>query len=301
VAALTARDHGPGRYLVCDIGAAGVRVAALDVADSTVRTVAVHASGDGGWREFEASVRALLTGAGDPLPPDWYLGLSGDDEVRRARFLFGRVASNPGAKESPVYTLAGPHGPLRLLAGQLIDCFAATREEVQAGLARALASGPADVMVLAGGLGWLPLAEMLLAEHAAAASVVVAEPEAAASGALLLASGTVQQAAPDGLVPVTLPDHRIRNGVLAEVSVAVPWTEPYASPPDGPLLVEEPELTVDVGDRRLTVPLPGLVPGGCLVGVRSGWSGAGTLVVRPVTGAGEPIVASIGTVTGAVS
>src|SRR6478609_2387933 len=36
VAAQAAGQHGPGRYLVCDVGASGVRTAALDVTEGTV-------------------------------------------------------------------------------------------------------------------------------------------------------------------------------------------------------------------------------------------------------------------------
>jgi len=159
-----------------------------------------------------------------------------------------------------------------------------------------LGGRPPDVAVLAGGLGWLPLAAIVLA-GAAGVEPVTAEPAAAARGALLFASGRVSQPGPGDLVSVAVPAHQVRNGQLEEVTVPLRWTELFTRPEEGPLVVAEPELTIDVDGRRLTVALPGLRPGPCLVGLRSGWSGAGAVVVRPDTSSGSPVVASIGTVT----
>jgi len=295
VAALAAQRRPPGCYLVCDIGAAGVRTAAVNVTGPAVQIMAAHSAAGGGWRDFDASVRARFRGGeGDPLPADWHQLAASPDHDRRARILFGRVAAAPGLKESPLYTFTGPHGECHLLTGEVIDCFAPTRERIQAGVAHALAGRTADVVVLTGGLGWLPLAQAVLAE-AAGAGPVVEETGAAARGALLFAQGTVHLAWPGPLAPAAMPAHRLRNGELEEVSVVLPWTEPFASPDGGPVQLEEPELTVDVAGRRRTVPLPGLVPGPCLVGVRPGWSGSAALVVRPADG-GAPIVAALGPV-----
>lgn len=295
VAALTARERGPGRYLICDIGAAGVRTAALDVTGETVRIVAAHSFSDGGWRDFDQSVRALpLGGGGDPLPADWFRQAC--EQQRRALVLFQRALSVSGVRESPVYTIAGPGGKRSLLTGQLIECFALTRERIQAGVAQVLGGRPPDVAVLAGGLGWLPLAATVLAD-AAGVEPVTAEPAAAARGTLLFASGRVSQPGPGELVSVAVPAHRVRNGQLEEVTVPLRWNEPFTRPEEGPLFVVDSELTIDVGGRRLTVGFPGLRPGPCLVGLRSGWSGEGAVVVRPDTGSGSPVVASIGAVT----
>lgn len=292
-AAQAAGQHGPGRYLVCDIGATGVRTAALDVTEGTVRILAAHHASGGGWRDFDASVRALFPGGrGDQLPADWYRLAIEQEQERRARALFGRVTSTPGLRESPVYTF----GECRLLTGQAIDCFAPTGERVRAGAAHVLGGGPADVAVLTGGLGWFPLASLVLAE-AAGVAPVAEEPGAAARGALLFACGRVRLAPQADLAPVALPAHRVRNGRLEEVTVPLPWADPFARPLDGPLVLDEPELMVDIDGQRMTVPLPGLTPGPCLVGVRSGWSGSGALVVRPASGAGDAVVAALGPVT----
>src|SRR5215468_8298263 len=53
VAAQAAGQHGPGRYLICDIGASGVRTAALEVTEGTVRILAEHHASGGGWRDFD--------------------------------------------------------------------------------------------------------------------------------------------------------------------------------------------------------------------------------------------------------
>jgi len=289
VAAQAAGRHGPGRYLVCDIGASGVRTAALDVTDGTVRILAAdHASG-GGWRDFDASVRALCPGG--ELPADWYRLAMDQNQERRARALFSRVTSTPGLRESPVYTF----GECRLLTGQVADCFAPTGERVLAGAERVLGGAPADIAVLTGGLGWFPLASLVLAETAGI-TPVTEEPAAAARGALLFARGTMRLVPSADLAPVTLPAHRVRHGRLEEVTVPLPWAEPFARPADGPLVLDEPELTVDIDGQRMTVPLPGLAPGPCVVGVRSGWSGSGALVVRPAGGPGDAVVAALGPV-----
>lgn len=292
VAALTARERGPGRYLVCDIGAAGVRTAALEVAEETVRIVAACSFPDGGWRDFDQSVRGLP--AGGPLPADWFDRAR--EQHRRALVLFQRALSVPGVMETPVYTIAGPDGERSLLTGQLIDCFKLTRDRIGAAAAVVLDGRTPDVAVLAGGLGWLPLAATVLAS-AAGVEPVITEPTAAARGALLFASGRVSQPGPGSLVPVAVPAHRVRNGQLEEVTVPLRWAELFTRPEEGSLFVADPELTIDVGGRRLTVALPGLRPGPCLVGLRSGWSGEGAVVVRPDTGSGSCVVASIGAVT----
>ena len=150
--------------------------------------------------------------------------------------------------------------------------------------------------MLTGGLGWFPLASLVLAE-AAGVTPVAEEPDASVRGALLFGCGTVRLAPPADLAAVALPAHRVRHGRLEEITVPLPWAEPFARPLDGPLVLDEPELTVDIGGLRVTVPLPGLGPGPCLVGVRSGWSGCGALVVRPAGGSGDAVVAALGPVT----
>lgn len=289
VAAFTARRRRAGRYLVCDIGAAGVRTGALDVTEQAVQIVAVHSASGGGWRDFDAAILALP----HRVPADWHQQAMAQDQDRRARTLFGQLASRPDVRESPVYRFTGPDGDSRLLTGEVVDCFAPTRKRIRAGAAYALAAGPADVAVLTGGLGWLPLAQVVLAE-AVGIEPVVEAPDAAARGALLFALGTVRPSPPMALAQVTMPAHRIRNGELEEVGIALPWTEPFARPADGPLVIEEPELAVDIAGQRTTVSLPGFVPGPYLVGVRSGWSGSAALVVRPAVGSGAPVVVALG-------
>ena len=285
IAALTARQRGDGRYLVADIGATGVRVAVLDVTGPVVRIVAVDGSDGAGWNDFDAALRARATGG--PLPGDWYRSARDEEQDRAARAVLTRAMTSPGYRESAAYTFPGAS----LLAGQVIDCFAPTAQCLQHAAGRVRQDRPADVVVLAGGLGWFPLAGSALAETAGQDPVIV-EPDAAARGALLFARGAASLAPPPELPPVVLPVHRIRDGELEELGLPLPWTEPFATPPDGPVLLDEPILAVDVGGRRMTVELPGLRPGPCQVGVRVGWSGASALVVRP--GEGPAVVAGLG-------
>ena len=162
-------------------------------------------------------------------------------------------------------------------------------------MAHVLSGARADVLVLTGGLGWFPLASLVLAE-ATGKVPVVEPPDAAAAEPCCSPAGRcawLRGPTPAGGTARA----RIRHGLLDEVTVPLPWTEPFARPADGPLVLDEPELTVDIGDQRMTVPLPGLPPGPCLVGVRPGWSGSGALVVRPASGSGDAVVAALGPVT----
>ena len=69
VAALTAGQHGRGRYLVCDLGGSGVRAGMFDVSDGTVQIVSTHTADGGGWADFDAAIRSAVKSlqAGMPL------------------------------------------------------------------------------------------------------------------------------------------------------------------------------------------------------------------------------------------
>ena len=175
IAALTARQRGDGRYLIADIGATGVRVAVLDV---TARW-----SGSWPWTARTApggtsSMPALRTRAtGGPVPGDWYRSARDEEQDRAARAVLTRAMSSPGYRESAAYAFPGAS----LLAGQVIDCFAPTAQCLQHAAGRVRQDRPADVVVLAGGLGWFPLAGSALAETAGQDPVIVgpdAVPEA---------------------------------------------------------------------------------------------------------------------------
>lgn len=287
VAALVAERNGPGQYLACDVGADGVRTALLDVAGPVVRIVTAQDAPGAGWRGFDAALRGQLPDTGQPLPADWYRSAKSQD--RRARAVLSRARSAPAWRESPAYTVIGPGGEFSLLAGQVLDCFAPTEQRIRAGVAQVPGGGPLAAVVLTGGFGWFPLAAQVLTE-VTGANVVVEGPAAAARGALLFARGSMRMAPPPALAPVVLPVHHVSAGMLTQASLELPWTEPFASPADGPLVLDGPELTVDIAGRRATIGLPGLAPGPCRVGVRPGWSGNCALVVRPDGRPGAPVV-----------
>ena len=290
VATLVAERNGSGRYLVCDVGADGVRTGLLDVAGSVARIVTAHDAPGGGWRDFDAGLRSQLPDGGPPLPADWYESAKTQD--RRARAVLSRASSAPAWQESPAYTVIGSAGEISLLAGQVLDCFGPTEQRIRAGAAQVLGGGPPVAVVLTGGFGWFPLAAQVLAE-VAGATVIVAGPAAAARGALLFARGSMRMAPPPVLAQVALPVHQVSAGVLTEASLELPWAEPFASPADGPLVLDGPELTVDIAGRRATIGLPGLAPGPCRVGIRPGWSGSCALVVRPEGRPGAPVVVGL--------
>jgi hypothetical protein len=108
---------------------------------------------------------------------------------------------------------------------------------------------------------------------------------AAARGALLLADG---QSGLGGCArpTVSVPVHEIRAGLLAEANVPLPWTSSFACG-DEPLRLEQPELTLDIGPRRVAIALPELPAGHYGAAVRPSWSGGGVLVLRAERAAGR--------------
>jgi hypothetical protein len=277
VAALTASQRGradAGLYLVCDIGGRGVRAAACEVAGRSVRQRAVRAATSGGWQDFEAAVHATLGGAVPGLAADWYLTAMEQD--RRSRMVLDRAVGDPEFRDARAYTLGGFH---ELTAGQVIDCFGPTAQRVRECAGSVLAGEKPLVAVLTGGLAWLPLAARVLREVAGTEPVILG-PDAAARGALLLATGPPGEPEDLGLPPVSLPVNEVRDGLLAEASLPLPWTGSFAPEGDGSLVITEQSLTLDIGGRRVTLPVPGLVAGSYRIGARPGWSGTGLLVLR---------------------
>jgi hypothetical protein len=289
-----------------------VRAAACEVTGRAVRQRAVRLATDGGWRDFDAGVRAAFGGTatgqaatrpaaagqtitGDTvvrfslssglpgLPADWHLTAMEQD--RRARMVLDRAMGDPGYRDALVYTLDSSH---KLTAGQVIDCFGLTAQRLRECAGSVLDGARPRVAVLTGGLAWLPLAAQALGDVAGVEPVVLGA-DAAARGALLLASAR-DSGPPDGpparLPAVSLPMNEVRDGELAETSVPLPWTWSFGPEDDGPLLITEQKLTLDIGGRRITLPAPGLAGGPYRIGLRPGWSGVGVLVLRASPGHG---------------
>lgn len=278
VAGLTAKQRGRGRYLVCDLGGIGVRAGMFDVSDGTVEIVATQAEDGGGWRDFDAAVRSGAPG----LPHGWHEEAVGQE--RRASVVFeDAVASLEEFADTRVYRISGLEDHIDLSAKHLIDSFAPTLRRLRTVIGTVTAAGPPEGVVLVGGLSWFPLAVRAIAD-AAQAKPVVADPDAAARGALLFADGEVRLALPSDCQAVTVPTHRIRNGLLEEVSVTLPWTASFATLPPGAVMIDRDELELTVAGKSRSVRLRGIVPGPHRVGVRPTWPGPGVLVVRPVSG-----------------
>ena len=279
VAVLAASRRGfaePGRYLICDVGGHGVRVAACEVTRRTVRPLAVHDAPGGGWLDFDTAIRATLHAASDPGLATWHLSAIAQD--RRARLVLDRARNAPEFRDARLYSLTGAQGSYELTAGQAADCFAPVADRIRTGLSAVVSTATPTVTVLTGGLAWFPLAHQAVAEAAAGPPTVLG-PESAALGALLLADGQAHLA-PHDLPPVTLPTHQVRDGLLEETGLPLPWTDSFAWQDDEPLVLEDPELTLDIGDRRVTLQVPGLTSGPYRVGVRPSWSGTGVVVLR---------------------
>lgn len=318
VAALAARDRGRGgRYLVCDAGGSGVRAGLVAVSGSaspgpapsglTVEILASQAAG-GGWRDFDAAVRAgLPADESASLPGDWAWQAASGRQARRAALVLADALAEPGEfGDTRVYKITGARGDVSLTASHLIDAFAATLRALDAAI-EAVSGGPVsggpvpgdpvpggaasggtasgesppDAVVLTGGLGWLPLAARAVAD-ATGSPPEVTGPGAAARGALLFARGEALLAPPARCPEVTVPASRVRDGLLEEVDVPLPWTEPFAPMPPGGLTIDAERLDLAIDGHPRVARLPGLAPGPHRVGVRPAWPGPGVLVVRAV-------------------
>jgi hypothetical protein len=286
VSAYAALLHGPARYLVCDVGGTGVRAGVFAVADGTVRNEATRAEAGGGWLDFDAALRAKL---GPGLPADWYEQVA--EQNPKAYMVFEDAARSPAKFMcATAYRIIGPAGDvLRVSAQDVTDSFAPTLQRLREAVAAVLGGTRPGRVVFTGPLSWLPLAQRAIANSAGA------EPEplglcAAARGALLFARGEARLAPPAGCEPVFIPAHRMRDGLLEEVSVPLPWTEPFAAVPGGAVRVDREELDLTVAGQFRTVRLPGLTRGPHRIGLRPASPGPGVLVVRAVTGDGVHII-----------
>ena len=279
VAALAAKQRGSGRYLVCDVGGSGVRAGMFVVSDGTVEIVATHAAEGGGWRDFDTAVRARVPAG---LPGTWYAQAA--EQGPRDSYVLEDAARAPDENgDTRVYRISGPGGTTDLSARDVIDSFAPARQRLRAAIEAVRGAGPSGTVVLTGGLSWLPLTARAVAE-VAGAPPLLAGLDAAARGALMFAVGEARLAPPTERPAVSVPAHAIRDGLLEEVNVPLPWTAPFAAVPDGALLIDRHELDLTVAGQPRTARLPGLAPGPHRVGLRPAWPGSGVLVVRPVQG-----------------
>jgi hypothetical protein len=284
VAARCGRQQGPGRYLVCDVGYAGVRTGSFAVGDGTVRTEAIFERDGGGWRDFDRAFRAVA--GADPLPEKWY-----EQAVEQAGQAFGafsKAMASPDREDDQAYRLTG-HRDHPLTVRQMMDCFAPVRERLEAGLAAASGGGAPGTVVLTGGLGWFPLANLTVRKLTGIAPTVTGLNESV-RGALLMASREVIAEPPAGRATVSLPMNRIQAGLLEEAALELPWDRPFAEPPGGTLPLDSEELVLMISGQYRTVRLPGLVPGPYRIGVRAGWSVPGVLVVRPAADGAVQVV-----------
>jgi hypothetical protein len=278
-----AGEQDPRGYLVCDAGAAGVRVARCEVSAApgsryAVRQLGVHAVSGGGWLDFDDAVRAEIGAGADPGLESWYEQAMA--QAKRARMVFDRAESAPDFLAARIYTLAGAGTSYELTAAQATRCFAPAAARIRDGVAAVLdgaGQGTALTTVLTGGLAWFPLAAAALRDASGCAPLIL-RPEAAARGALLLADDQAGLGG-GGLPPVSVPMHEVKDGLLTEVSVPLPWTTSFGMA-DQPLYIEDAELTLDIGASRVTVPLPGLAAGPYRTAVRPSWTGGGVLVLR---------------------
>lgn len=299
VSALTTSHHGPGCYLVCDIGGTGVRAGVFTTSGATVRFVATHTEAGGGWLEFDRAVRAALSPAqAASLPATWYDQVTAKEKNARATLVLAEAATGlDDALGTRLYRIAGADGPIRLTARVVIDGFASTSQRLRAAISAVAGDVRPDHLVLTGSLNWLPLAASAVATAAGFGPAragapdpgpIILGPESAARGALRFARGEARLEPPAGQPSVAVPVHRIRDGLLDEISVTLPWNGSFADFPGGDPTIDSTELHVLVGGRPHIARLNQIMPGPYLIGLRPTWPGPGVLVVRSATGHSGP-------------
>jgi hypothetical protein len=278
LAAATSRDKLPahGRFLACDLGHQGVRVALCEVTDRVVRPVATRSAAAGGWRDFDAAVQALLRADGHVQPHRW--SAAAPEQAARARFVLIEEAGNPDFAETAVYRVDAGGRRHHLTVRQLTDCFAPTEQRLRTGIAAVLGNTRPDVAAVTGGLAWFPLAARVIADQAGVDPEIIG-PEAAAHGALLLSRGDLRLAWPD-LPIVRLPVHQVVAGLLEDARLTLPWTASFADLGADPLILDQPELILEVGGELRAARFPGLVPGPYRIGLRRASAGRGLLLLR---------------------
>ena len=274
------------RLLVCDIGACGVRIALCEIADRVVRPLAVRTAADGGWRDFDAAVQAALAADDDPQLRQWFVAARAQEQ--RAVQVLGDAADDPDFRGTRVYRITGRNRHHDLDAGQLMDCFAATEQRLRAGISAVLGDVTPTAAVVTGGLAWFPLVAQVVTD-AAMITPEILGPDAAVRGALLISLGALQLARPS-LPTVRLPMHQVRNGLLEDVRLPLPWTSSFAPMGDDPLILEGPDLVLEVDGQLRAIHLPHVVPGRYRIGIRPARSGPGLLVLRPDGPAGDQAV-----------
>ncbi|MFC6880233.1 MULTISPECIES: hypothetical protein [Actinomadura] len=286
-AAHAARAARPGPMLVCDLGARTMCAVRCEVTDRTaVQVVSIAVAGAGGV-SFDAELAAAASFAGRF---DAAFSAIRRHQARRAAVVLPRAWSHPRYREARVYRL----GDIEISAGTLIDAFAGTAARLRTMIGEVTDGDRAATAAVTGRFGAFPLVNRLLADDPALAGPPLwLGPDAAVRGALRAASQAIMVRGPEPPT-VTLPLHRIRNGLIETDGVPLDPAADFAARDGLPVLVEVPAdapaaapLTMRVDDRDVSVPLPALPPGAYRVGLRPSHAGAGVLVLVPASG-GEP-------------
>ncbi|MET7343651.1 hypothetical protein ACIOEZ_22710 [Streptomyces sp. NPDC087866] len=298
----------PGRYAVCDLGAAAAEVSVCTVTPGAVAVAPTsrHAPDDGYGTGFDT---ALLTRAGLPPDEDHRRALAAvraePGAARRLGLVLDRAARDPGRFEATaVHHVAGRP----VTAGAVRSALPLLTDGLDRALAEALGPGRDTPLALVGGVARLgPLRPHL----DAAGRPLTALPEgtdpahAAVLGAALVAAGRVD---PADRYPyeVRVGAHRTEAGHPADSELLV--SAAGTLEPGGPVVFAEADgRRIGVRTRadhpvRVRVGAPGsgagtpvrtlTLPGGDAtdrfhVGVRIAVDGTAALVLHPL-GAGTP-------------
>ena len=282
VAALAARDHGAGVYLVCDLGWSGAAFGLCRVDGPVVELLATRfepRAGGGAYAQAVTDGRPAVIRNRFPQVQA--------AKAARARVVLARASD--GYLDDPVYLVEG----VEFSAGLLIERFGPVAELLGERL-RSL-GWSYDRLVVSGGFGEFPLVERALPDAVARLGA-----DASVRGGRLLGRGEFQMARPGRRADVRLPVHRVRDGLLetAEAEL-VPGPGNFAALGREPLVVSRtgdgPGIVLHVADGRvpLTVDgVPGTIRAGtdvaCRIGLRSTVDGSGLVLFSPVIAGAEP-------------
>ncbi|MFC5748413.1 hypothetical protein [Actinomadura rugatobispora] len=281
VAALAARDHGAGVYLVCDLGWSGASLGLCRVDGPMIELLAGEFEPRAGGGAYAQAVTA-------GLPDQVRRRFAGVQAAKAARARAVLSRASDGYLDDPVYIIDG----VEFSAGLLIERFGPLAELLGERI-RSL-GWSYDRLVVSGGFGEFPLVERALPGPALRLG-----PDASVRGAELLERGTFAMARP-GRVDVRLPVHRVANGLLetAEVEL-VPGPGNFAFLGREPLLVSRagdgPGIVLRAADGRVPLTVggaPGTIPVrndvACRIGLRSTVNGSALLLFSPLIADAEP-------------
>ncbi|WP_106402253.1 hypothetical protein [Actinocorallia populi] len=239
VAAAAGAGGISGAFPVCDLAAGGLHAGFAEVAENRIRVDHRIREPELGWASFVGAVVRALPGRSGPAV---HRALADGGERLAVTLRLAREDAAYG--DTPAVWVEGQAVP----AGLLLDCLTPYAQRLRSALAELRV--PAAEPVLAGEFVGFPLLrEFVFDVSGEKPGAFSPGPHAAAHGAVQLASGRFTRQEPLPL-PLKLPLHRVRNGLLEEANIPIPvGPGEFASLGERPLRLGAGPGDVPLGDR----------------------------------------------------